>query len=139
MFLKTHHLLLSTLQPEQARTNVIAIIYMTKRCKKLTYHKPQSWAIYRDQKTLQKNDLHLQFPPWQSGLRSQLKQFWSLLRCRFNFYQAQWVKRSRCCHSYCTGHSCRSDSIPGLRTSIGHRCGHKIRVLQCNRDWQWQV
>ena len=34
--------------------------------------------------------------------------------------------RDWCCHSCGTGHSCSSDSVPGLATSVCCGCSHKI-------------
>ena len=40
----------------------------------------------------------------------------------------QWVKRIWHCHSCGIGHSCSSDSTPGLGTSLCHACSHKKEV-----------
>ena len=40
---------------------------------------------------------------------------------------AQWVKGIWCCYNCSVGHSCGSDSIPGLRTFICCKCSYKIK------------
>ena len=61
----------------------------------------------------------LGFPLWHSGLRIPLQRLGSLRRCGFNPPLGEVGERIWHCHS------CGSDPLPGLGTSICLQCGHK--------------
>ena len=51
----------------------------------------------------------------------------------------QWVKGSAVGSSHGVGHSCGSDSIPGLRTSMRPKCGHKIKKKKKEEEEEKKV
>ena len=68
-----------------------------------------------------------EFLLWCSGLKIWLQRPGSPWRLGFDLQSRSVGWRIWCCCGCGVGCSCGSDSVPGLGTSIGCRCSHKIK------------